>query len=166
MDRETNVNDCLMLHFNCHPTLASEVTTCFSCAHSHSLDSLKCLTSLPSVNITVSLHIHITLLAIVCDTVPTLIAVLRGILCCDLSRAALKRGNHPSSCEPYCGSKIYFPALIIYPVYWWLYLKTCCLVFSQLKKDKLPVKRIFLIIWRDYTDNAYQHSSSCFYAYF
>lgn len=63
------------------------------------------------------------------DTVPILIAVLWGMLCCDLSWAALKRGNHLSLCKPYCCSKIYFPALIIYRVDWWLYLETCCLFF-------------------------------------
>lgn len=69
------------------------------------------------------------------DTVPILIAVLWGMLCTVLSRAALKRGNHLSHCKALCCYKIYFSALIIYPLHWWLHLKTCCLLFFLSKKN-------------------------------
>lgn len=58
-----------MFNFNCHSTSVSVVNTRLASAHSHSLDSWERLTSLPSVDIMLSLHIYITLLTIAAELV-------------------------------------------------------------------------------------------------
>lgn len=63
-------------------------------------------------------------------------------LCCDLSRVALKRGNHRSCCKPHCCSKIHFSALIINVVHWLLGLKkTCSRFFFCFSIKTLPIEK-------------------------
>lgn len=89
MDRKANIINSPMLNFNCLPTLASEVTTCFRCTLAF-IRQLK-LSDSPICEHNNFLHIHMTLLSITAETVaPSLVVVLPGIWCGALSYPGLK----------------------------------------------------------------------------
>lgn len=88
-------------------------------------------------------------------------------LCCDLSRVALKRGNHRSCCKPHCCSKIHFSALIINVVHWLPGLKKTCsrffLFFNKNVANWENTRFQFHFsrdIASDHTDNDYDLTSS------
>lgn len=79
MDRKANIINSPMLNFNCLPTLASEVTTCFRCTLAF-IRQLK-LSDSPICEHNNFLHIHTTLVSVTAETVTLspLVVVLPGI---------------------------------------------------------------------------------------
>lgn len=78
MDRKANIINSPMLNFNCLPTLASEVTTCFRCTLAF-IRQLK-LSDSPICEHNNFLHIHTTLVSVTAETVTLspLVVVLPG----------------------------------------------------------------------------------------
>lgn len=97
MDRKANIINSPMLNFNCLPTLASEVTTCFRCTLAF-IRQLK-LSDSPICEHNNFLHIHTTLVSVTAETVTLspLVVVLPGIWCGFLSHPGLKGAIFSSS---------------------------------------------------------------------